>query len=55
MASLLAAMPAWMHLDPMPILAANEKDQKESLPIEHDLDNIQNEKTENKVDELFER
>jgi VCBS repeat-containing protein len=55
MASLLAAMPAWRHLDPMPILAANEKDQKESLPIEHDLDNIQNEKTENKVDELFER
>ncbi|BBB28359.1 DUF4347 domain-containing protein [Neptunomonas japonica] len=55
MASLLAAMPAWRHLDPMPILAANEKDQKEPLQTEQILDNIQDEKTENKVDELFER
>ena len=55
MASLLTAMPAWRHLDPMPILAANEKHQKKSFPTANDLDSIQDEEAEKQVDELFDR
>uniref|UniRef100_UPI0035682B4A hypothetical protein n=1 Tax=Neptunomonas sp. TaxID=1971898 RepID=UPI0035682B4A len=56
-ASFLAVMPAWRHLDPMPILAADEKSRRKLSPLEgdDDFDEILDEDTEKTVDDLFDR
>ena len=56
-ASFLAVMPAWRHLDPMPILAADEKSRRKLSPLDDDddFDEILDEDTEKTVDDLFDR
>ncbi|MGL4476443.1 MAG: Ig-like domain-containing protein, partial [Shewanella sp.] len=53
MASFLAVMPAWRNLDPMPILAADEKSHQKSST--DDPKELTDKETETKVDEFFDR